>query len=66
MLVINKKLIIVGGFTNDYTKSVLVYNTDDLTRYVSRVVEYHKNSFPITYDFTHFFHKMLSVLKAIQ
>ena len=67
MLVINKKLIIVGGFTNDYTKSVLVYNTDDLTRYVSRVVEYHKNFFPIlcsSHDFTNLFHKIFSVLSS--
>ena len=68
MLVINKKLIIFGGWTNDkVTNSVLVYNTDDLTRYVSRVVEYHKNFFPITcssHDFTNLFHKIFSVLSS--
>ena len=39
MLVINKKLMIIGGLANDQmSTSVLVYNTDDFTRYVSRVV----------------------------
>ena len=67
MLVINKKVLIIGGFTNGFTNSVLVYNTDDLTRYVSRVVEYHKNFFPImcsSHDFTNLFHKIFSVLSS--
>ena len=42
MLVINKKVLIIGGWTNGGTNSVLVYNTDDLTRYVYRVEEYQK------------------------
>ena len=61
MLVINKKVLIIGGFTNGFTNSVLVYNTDDLKQYVSRVVEYRKNFFPITcssHDFTNLFHKI--------
>ena len=69
MLVINKKVLIIGGVTNDvYSNSVLVYNTDDLTRYVSRVVEYHKKSFPITcssHDFTNLFHKNFLCFKQL-
>ena len=68
MLVINKKLIIIGGETNSWTNSVLVYNTEDLTRYVSRVVEYHKNFFSITcssHDFTNLFHNIFLCFKQL-
>ena len=68
MLVINKKVLIIGGRTNAWTNSVLVYNTEDLTWYVSRVVEYHKKSFPITcssHDFTNLFHKIFLCFKQL-